>query len=71
MNLLRRIMDFYYQGFKSMTIGKKLWMIILIKLFIIFIIFRLFFFHDFLGSRFKNDTEKSNYVIHQLTKNVD
>lgn len=71
MNLVRRIFHFYYQGFKNMTIGKRLWLIILIKLFIIFAIFRLFFFHDFLDSRFKTETDKSNYVIQQLTKNVD
>jgi hypothetical protein len=70
MNVIRRIFGFYYQGFKSMTVGKNLWLIILIKLFILFAIFRLFFFHDFLGSRFKTDQDKSNYVIEELTKNT-
>ena len=31
MGLLRTIWDFYYTGFKSMTVGKKLWAIIIIK----------------------------------------
>ena len=30
-HLLRNLFQFYYQGFKSMTIGRKLWAIILIK----------------------------------------
>jgi hypothetical protein len=49
-----------------MTVGKKLWIIILIKIFIIFFILRLFFFPDFLKSRFKSDNERGNYVREQL-----
>lgn len=49
-----------------MTVGKTLWIIIFIKLFIFFIILKLFFFHDFLGSKFKSDKDKSDYVIEQL-----
>ncbi len=64
----RNVFYFYYDGFRSMTIGKKLWMIILIKLFIMFFVLRLFFFPDFLGSRFDTDEEKSEYVLDQLTK---
>ena len=51
-----------------MTYGKKLWFIILLKLIIIFAVLRLFFFPDFLNSNFKNDNERSNHVIEQLTK---
>ena len=50
-----------------MTVGKKLWAIILIKLFIMFVILRLFFFQDFLGSRFDSDQDKSDYVINEIT----
>ena len=60
------IFRFYYEGFKSMTIGKTLWMIILIKLFVMFVIFKLFFFKNFLNSNFETEEEKSNYVIEQL-----
>lgn len=67
MSFVRKIFNFYYEGFRSMTVGRTLWLIIFIKLFVMFAIFRLFFFHDFLGSRFNTDREKSNYVIEQLT----
>lgn len=67
MNLPGRIFKFYYEGFKSMTIGKTLWIIILIKLFIMFAILKLFFFPDFLNSKFENDQERSDYVIERLT----
>ena len=51
-----------------MTVGKKLWTIIIIKLFIMFFILRIFFFHDFLKSKFNSDQEKGKYVLEQLTK---
>ncbi len=66
--IIKKVFYFYYDGFRSMTVGKRLWIIILIKLFIIFAIFKLFFFPDFLKTHFKTDQERSNYVIEQLTK---
>jgi len=67
MVLIKKIISFYLEGFRSMTIGKTLWLIILIKLFIIFILLRIFLFPDFLSSRFNNDKEKGDYVIDRLT----
>ena len=43
-----RAFDLYYDGFRSMTLGKVLWTVILIKLFIIFVVLKVFFFPDFL-----------------------
>jgi hypothetical protein len=63
-----RILLFYYEGFRSMTWGRKLWIIIIIKLFIMFAILRIFFFQDYLGSRFDSNQEKSNYVMDELIK---
>ena len=68
LNLVYKIMKFYADGFRSMTVGKTLWMIICIKLFIMFAVLKVFFFPNFLKTNFKNDTERSEYVIHQLTK---
>ena len=42
--LLVRIWTFYRDGFREMTLGRTLWAIILIKLFIMFFILKLFFF---------------------------
>ena len=39
-----RIYRFYLEGFREMKLGKTLWLIILVKLFIMFFILRLFFF---------------------------
>jgi Domain of unknown function (DUF4492) len=67
-NIFKRIFLFYYEGFKSMTVGKRLWTIIIIKLFIMFAILKIFFFKDFLNNKFESEKEKADYVIEQLTK---
>lgn len=64
---LKKVVNFYVDGFKNMTWGKTLWFIIFVKLFIMFAILKLFFFNDFLGSKFQTDQEKGDYVIEQLT----
>ncbi len=46
-----RVFDLYYEGVKNMTIGKTLWTVIAIKLFIIFVVIKLLFFPDFIKSR--------------------
>ena len=66
--IVKGVFMFYYEGFKNMTLGKKLWTIIFIKLFIMFAILKLFFFPDFLKTKFKSDKERGDYVIEQLTK---
>lgn len=65
-NLFRNIFNFYYEGFKGMTIGRTLWLIILIKLFILFAILRLFFFQPSLQG---TDEEKANQVRDNLIFN--
>ena len=66
--ILNNIYQFYYQGFKSMTLGKKLWTIIIIKLIILFLVLKLFFFPNILKSNYKTDEQRSNHVFEQLTK---
>ena len=66
-NIVGNIFRFYRLGFKSMTVGKNLWLIIIFKLIILFLVLKLFFFPDFLKSKFKTDEDRSKYVIEQLT----
>ncbi len=49
-----------------MTIGKRLWTIIIIKLFILFFILRLFFFPNFLKSRYHSEGDRGDYVGKEL-----
>jgi hypothetical protein len=67
MSVFNKIWNLYYDGFRNMREGKTLWIIIFIKLFVMFAVLRLFLFHDFLGSKFSSDRERSDYVIEQLT----
>jgi hypothetical protein len=60
-----RIIRFYLEGFKSMEWGRTLWVLILIKLFIMFVILRLFFFPRYLN-QFKTSSEKEEYVSNEL-----
>ena len=71
MKLLKKIFLLYYDGFKGMTVGKKLWIIIFIKLFFMFAILKIFFFPDFLKTNFKTDSERSDYVIEQITSPIN
>jgi hypothetical protein len=59
-------MFMYIDGFRNMTVGKTLWKIIFIKLIIMFAVLKVFFFKDFLGSKFSTDKEKSEYIIKQI-----
>lgn len=56
----------FRDGFKSMTLGKTLWLLVVIKLIIMFLILRPFFFPNFLNSKFEDDQSKSDYVVEQL-----
>ncbi|EAI0342438.1 DUF4492 domain-containing protein, partial [Campylobacter coli] len=62
------IFNFYKEGFKNLTLGKTLWKIIFIKLFIMLVVLKLFVFDVNFNSIFKNDNEKSNFVIENLIK---
>lgn len=61
MNVFKRVFLFYYDGFRNMTVGKKLWAIILIKLFVFFVILKLFFFKDYLKTNYLTEEERIDY----------
>jgi len=64
----KRIFNFYIDGFKNMRLGKRLWLIIAVKFFIIFIVIKLLFFPNFLENNFDNDNQRSSYILEQLTQ---
>ncbi len=65
----KKIYNFYIDGFKGMVLGKKLWKIILIKLFIMFAILKFFFFPNFLNTNFTTNEDISEFILEQITKN--
>ena len=48
-----------------MTLGKTLWAIILIKLFIIFVVLKLFFFPDYIGQH-ADEGQEDEFVASEL-----
>ncbi len=62
--LLSRILKFYMDGFRSMTLGRTLWCIILLKLFIMFAVLKAFFFPAYLQGE---KQEKEETVSTELT----
>ena len=67
-SLPARILRFYVEGFRSMTIGRKLWALIIIKLIFIFLIMKLFFFPDILSRDYDTDSERAGAVRESLLR---
>lgn len=67
--VIKNIFNFYLEGFKNMSLtSKRLWIIILIKLFIMFAVLKLFFFKNYLSDNFESEEEKIEHVSNELTK---
>lgn len=57
-----RIWRFYRDGFREMTTGRWLWLLIIVKLVIIFLVFKLFFFPDILKRDYDDDASRASAV---------
>lgn len=64
-NFFYRVFDLYYDGFRNMRLGRTLWAIILIKLFIMFAILKVFFFPNFLKEHAEEGAEP-DYVATEM-----
>lgn len=68
-NIFSKIWHFYFDGFKNMNRwGRQVWIVILVKLFIMFAILKIFFFPNFLNTNFETDKERSEHVLENLTE---
>ncbi|MFH2124285.1 MAG: DUF4492 domain-containing protein [Pseudomonadota bacterium] len=65
---LTRVYSFYLNGFRSMTVGRTLWKIIFIKLFVMFAVLKLFFFPNYLKTNFQTDEQRADHVLEQLSR---
>ena len=66
-SFLYRVYDLYADGFRSMRLGRTLWAIILIKLFIIFVVLKLFFFPNFIKEH-ADKGQEADFVAGQVLK---
>ena len=60
------VFEFYRQGFSAMRLGKTLWGVIFVKLFVIFVLLKIFVFDENLNSTFAKDADKSDFVLRNL-----
>ncbi len=64
----KSVFNLYYDGFVNMKVGKTLWLLIIIKLFVMFAIIKWLFFPDVLQEKFQTDEQRSQYILNKLTK---
>lgn len=64
---IARVWDLYAGGFREMTVGRRLWALILVKLAVMFLVFKLFFFPDKLKEDYDTDAERAAAVRTNLT----
>ena len=65
-NAILSIYQFYAEGFRQMTWGRPLWWLILLKVVVLFLVLRLFFFQPVLSG--KTDEEKMEHVGRELMR---
>lgn len=65
-NTLLSIWNFYVDGFRNMTWGKPLWILIFLKVVILFLVLRMFFFEPVLAG--KSEEQKIEHVGEQLMR---
>jgi hypothetical protein len=67
MTVFANIWRLYYDGFRQMPPwGRRLWLIVIIKLCVMFLVFRLILMPNYLNSRYDTFQEKSDHVFEQL-----
>ena len=68
MQFLSKIFYLYYDGFRNMTLGKSLWLVIILKFLIIFGFLKIFIYDKSLKTNFQTQEEKSEFVSKNLTE---
>ena len=66
--LPKQLYLFYRDGFRSMVVGKTLWKIIALKLFILLAVLKLFFFPNYLATNFNTEQDRAGHVLENLTR---
>lgn len=65
-NALISVWRFYVDGFQNMTWGRPLWFLIFLKVVVLFLVLRMFFFEPVLSG--KTDEQKSEHVGLELMR---
>lgn len=65
--MIHKVARMYGDGFRSMTVGRSLWALILLKLVILFAVLKIFFFPDILSTTCDTDEERAAAVRSAMT----
>ena len=70
--MLRKFWSIYYEGFSHLPRWAKIVLaIVVVKLLVMFIVFKMILMPNYLNSNYSTDEEKSEYIFEELTnKNV-
>ncbi|MCD8395059.1 MAG: DUF4492 domain-containing protein [Bacteroidales bacterium] len=63
----RSVWRFYYDGFRNMTVGRSLWILILVKVAVLLLVFKLLFFPNVLQRDYPDDTARAEAVRQSLS----
>lgn len=64
-----KLVDIYIDGFRNLSpLARTLWIIVAVKLFVIFIIIKILFFPNILKANYSSDAERAEAVRNNLTK---
>lgn len=63
---LYSIWNLYADGFRNMTWGRPLWILIFLKVIVLFLVLRMFFFEPVLSG--KTEEQKIEHVGNQLSR---
>lgn len=66
MAFFKKVLSLYVDGFRNMTIGRDLWLLIIIKCVIIFAVVKVLFFPDVLQTHFDDDACRAAAVRESL-----
>lgn len=64
---VQNVISFYLDGFREMTTGRLLWKIVLLKLVVLFLVLKLFFFPNYLQTNFASNAARADHVLAHLT----
>lgn len=63
----RGVWRFYYDGFRNMTVGRSLWILIIVKVAVLMLVFKLLFFPDVLRRDYPDDASRAEAVRQSLS----
>lgn len=65
-DVFHSIWNLYADGFRNMTWGRPLWILIFLKVIVLFLVLRMFFFEPVLSG--KTEEQKIEHVGNQLSR---